>query len=112
MGNTTSEVASGVKAQINSDGQGPELYKYVDFKVYYLFISFCFYFENSIQGGGEFIDVMRVANRTKDYTQIDAMIREIIPKFLYNGGEGKLVENNLFVKEIFFLLKIFFLGHD
>ena len=33
MGNTTSEVASGVKAQINSGGQGPELYKYVDFKV-------------------------------------------------------------------------------
>jgi hypothetical protein len=78
----------------------------------YIICSYCFYFENSIQGGGEFIDVMRVANRTKDYTQIDAMIREIIPKFLYNGGEGKLVENNLFVKEIFFLLKIFFLGHD
>lgn len=34
---------------------------------------------------------MRVANRTKDYTQIDAMIREIIPKFLYNNGNGKLV---------------------
>ena len=34
MGNTTSEVASGVKAQINSGGQGPELYKYVDFKVH------------------------------------------------------------------------------
>ena len=33
MGNTTSEVASGVKAQINSDGQGPELYRFVDFKV-------------------------------------------------------------------------------
>jgi hypothetical protein len=33
MGNTTSEVASGVKAQINSDGQGPELYRFVDLKV-------------------------------------------------------------------------------
>jgi hypothetical protein len=33
MGNTTSEVASGVKAQINSGGQGPELYRFVDFKV-------------------------------------------------------------------------------
>jgi hypothetical protein len=53
---------------------------------------------------------MRVANRTKDYTQIDAMIREIIPKFLYNNGEGKLVENNLFMK--FFLLKILVLGND
>ena len=35
---------------------------------------------------------MRVANRTKDYTQIDALIREHIPKFLYNDGEGKLVK--------------------
>ncbi|CAF4589652.1 unnamed protein product, partial [Rotaria magnacalcarata] len=62
-GNTTSEVASGVKAQINSDGQGPELYRFVDLK-----------------GSGEFIDVMRVANRTKDYTQIDALIHEHIPR--------------------------------
>ncbi|CAF1153906.1 unnamed protein product [Adineta ricciae] len=74
MGNTTSEVSSGVKAQINSDGQGPELYRFVDFK-----------------GGGELIDVMRVANRTKDYTHIDTLIREHIPKYLYNNGEGKLV---------------------
>lgn len=34
MGNTTSEVASGVKAQINSGGQGPELYRFVDLKVH------------------------------------------------------------------------------
>ncbi len=34
---------------------------------------------------------MRLANRTKDYTQIDALIREHIPRFLYNDGEGKLV---------------------
>jgi len=34
---------------------------------------------------------MRLANRTKDYTQIDALIREHIPRFLYNNGEGKLV---------------------
>jgi hypothetical protein len=95
MGNTTSEVASGVKAQINSDGQGPELYKYVDMKV----IDFVLgerkiTMKTFFQGGGEFIDVMRVANRTKDYTQIDAMIRDIIPKFLYNDGEGKSVGNN------------------
>ncbi|CAF0992320.1 unnamed protein product [Rotaria sordida] len=89
MGNTTSEVASGVKAQINSGGQGPELYRFVD-----------------MTGGGEFIEVMRVANRTKDYTHIDALIREHIPRFLYNDGEGKLVtiseivrrRNNTFTK--------------
>lgn len=77
MGNTTSEVASGVKAQVNSGGQGPELYRFVGLK-----------------GGGEFVDVMRVANRTKDYTQIDALIHEHIPKFLYNNGEGKSVRSS------------------
>ena len=81
MGNTTSEVASGVKAQVNSDGQGPELYRFTDMK-----------------GGGEFVDVMRVANRTKDYTQIDGLIREHIPKFLYNDGEGKCVTVSEIVK--------------
>ncbi|CAF1428841.1 unnamed protein product [Adineta ricciae] len=74
MGNTTSEVASGVKAQINTGGQGPELYRFVD-----------------MTGGGEFVEVMRVANRTKDYAQIDTLIKQQIPKFLYNGGEGKLI---------------------
>ncbi len=33
MGNTTSEVASGVKAQVNSGGQGPELYRFADLTV-------------------------------------------------------------------------------
>ena len=37
MGNTTSEVASGVKAQINSGGQRPELYRFVDMTVTNLF---------------------------------------------------------------------------
>jgi hypothetical protein len=38
---------------------------------------------------------MRVANRTKDYTQIDALIFEHIPKMLYNNGEGRMVEKKL-----------------
>ncbi|CAF1077152.1 unnamed protein product [Adineta steineri] len=81
MGNTTSEVASGVKAQIGSGGQRPELYRFVD-----------------MTGGGEFVEIMRVANRTKDYTQIDSLIHEHIPKFLYNDGEGKLITISEIVK--------------
>jgi hypothetical protein len=54
---------------------------------------------------------MRVANRTKDYSQIDALIRQHIPKFLYNDGEGKLVESK---KRTFlwFLYRNMFLGDD
>jgi len=36
---------------------------------------------------------MRIANRTKDYTRIDELIHEHIPKFLYNNGKGKWVGN-------------------
>ncbi|CAF0922969.1 unnamed protein product [Didymodactylos carnosus] len=78
MGNTGSEVASGVKAQIQTGGQAPELYRFVNLKVMYL-----------IKGGGELVDVMRIANRTKNYTEIDALIRDDVSKFLYNGGNGK-----------------------
>lgn len=52
---------------------------------------------------------MRVANRTKDYTQIDALIRENIPKFLYNDGEGKLVE---YQKLILLCTQTSFLGDN
>jgi hypothetical protein len=46
---------------------------------------------------------MRVANRTKDYTQIDALIFEHIPKMLYNNGEGRMVEKKV---AVFFISKI------
>ena len=49
---------------------------------------------------------MRLANRIKDYTQIDALIREHIPRFLYNNGEGKLVIP--YKKKIFDLVYIHF----
>lgn len=60
-------------------------------KLKFIFIH-CSFMIFIFKGGGELVDVMRVANRTKDYTQIDALIKEHIPKFLYNNGEGKLVE--------------------
>lgn len=50
---------------------------------------------------------MRLANRTKDYTQIDALIREHIPRFLYNDGEGKWVRK--LKRRFFFNLKFIFL---
>jgi hypothetical protein len=53
---------------------------------------------------------MRLANRTKDYTQIDALIREHIPRFLYNDGEGKLVARK--TKSGNFYFKPFCLDYD
>ncbi|XP_069188418.1 transient receptor potential cation channel subfamily V member 5 [Procambarus clarkii] len=69
MGNTESSVTSGVKAQANAV---VEIYSLVD-----------------LNGGGELVELMKKANKTKDFSELDETIRSKIPKYIYNGGEGK-----------------------
>ena len=71
MGNNTSEVNDSLKAQAGGEG-GPELYKYVN-----------------VQGTGLLISLMKTAAVTKDYTEIDDIIQNIVSKYLYNDGKGK-----------------------
>lgn len=71
MGNTA-VVASGVKNQ--ADSKAKKLYTLLDLK-----------------GGGELVECMKRAQWTKNYTELDEMILREVPKFLYNGGEGKKV---------------------
>lgn len=52
----------------------PEIYKIVD-----------------PYGNGELIDLMRLAIATKDYSRVDSYIKNLLPNYLYNNGEGKLV---------------------
>ncbi|KAG7169642.1 Transient receptor potential cation channel subfamily V member 5-like [Homarus americanus] len=69
MGNTESSVTSGVKAQANSV---VEIYSLVD-----------------LNGGGELVELMKKANKSKEYSELDETIRSKIPKYVYNGGDGK-----------------------
>ncbi len=72
MGNKyTSTVTSGVREQ--ASGETKKLYKFMDLK-----------------GGGELVDLMKMANRTKNYTQLDERIRNGLKEFLY-AEEGKIV---------------------
>ncbi|KAL3870297.1 hypothetical protein ACJMK2_038373 [Sinanodonta woodiana] len=71
MGNTT-VVASGVKNQ--ADNASKILYQLVDLK-----------------GGGDLVDFMKRARWTKNYTELDKKICTEVPKFLYNGGQGKRI---------------------
>lgn len=71
MGNNTSEVNDSLKAQAGGAG-GPELYTYAN-----------------VSGGGLLIDLMKTADITKDYTEIDEIIRTKVSKFLYNDGKGQ-----------------------
>ena len=71
MGNTNSNVTSGVKDQ--ASGVTKKLYNFID-----------------LQGGGELVHLMKKANRTKNYFELDRRIREGLLPFLYNGGNGRI----------------------
>lgn len=75
MGNTTSDVNDSLKAQADSEN-GPEIYKLVN-----------------VAGGGELARLMKIAVKTKDYTDVDNCIRNDVAKYLYNEGKGETVSN-------------------
>ncbi|KAK7863240.1 hypothetical protein R5R35_001452 [Gryllus longicercus] len=72
MGNTESNVTSGVKKQAGTSTQ--KLYKLVDLK-----------------GGGLLVDMMKRAIQTKQYAELDHAIKTKVEPFLYNKGQGRLI---------------------
>ena len=44
-------------------------------------------------GGGQLVDSMLTATKTKDFTQIDNLIKTEVVKFLINDGKGDEVIN-------------------
>ncbi|XP_076364510.1 LOW QUALITY PROTEIN: transient receptor potential cation channel subfamily V member 5-like [Tachypleus tridentatus] len=72
MGNTNSNVTSGVKKQADTSSQ----------KIYSLV---------AVSGGGELVTLMKEASRTRNYAELDERIRELVEPFLYNKGEGRMV---------------------
>ena len=56
MGNSGGHITSGVKEQ--AAGSSKDLYKYVN-----------------LGGGGLLVDLMKKANRTKDYSEVDRVIK-------------------------------------
>ncbi|GAB6027573.1 hypothetical protein CHUAL_001812 [Chamberlinius hualienensis] len=72
MGNSSSNVTSGVKRQADS-GSLP-IYKLCD-----------------LNGGGELVQLLKKATKGKNDVELDEIIRNRVQPFLYNNGEGKLV---------------------
>ncbi|XP_058834961.1 transient receptor potential cation channel subfamily V member 5 [Topomyia yanbarensis] len=72
MGNTESNVTSGVKKQAGVSTQ--ELYKFVNLK-----------------GGGLLVDMMKRAIQNKQYAEIDHALKTKVEPFLYNKGKGKYI---------------------
>ncbi|XP_077294935.1 transient receptor potential cation channel subfamily V member nanchung [Arctopsyche grandis] len=72
MGNTESNVTSGIKKQAGASTR--LLYKMVDLK-----------------GGGLLVDMMKRALQSKQYAEIDHAIKTKVEPFLYNKGQGRLI---------------------
>nr|CAH7722831.1 unnamed protein product [Callosobruchus chinensis] len=70
MGNTESNVTSGVKKQAGASVQ--PMYKLCDLK-----------------GGGLLVELMKRATQNKQYAEIDHAIKTKVEPFLYNKGRGK-----------------------
>ncbi|CAH0722828.1 unnamed protein product, partial [Brenthis ino] len=72
MGNTESNVTSGVKKQAGTSEQ--KLYKLID-----------------VKGGGLLVDMMKRAVQNKQYAEIDHAIKTKVEPFLYNKGKGRYI---------------------
>ncbi|RZF47774.1 hypothetical protein LSTR_LSTR006038 [Laodelphax striatellus] len=72
MGNTESNVTSGVKKQ--TDTSSITMYKLVDLK-----------------GGGLLVELMKRATQNKQYAELDHAIKTKVEPFLYNKGNGRLI---------------------
>ncbi|CAK1600101.1 unnamed protein product [Parnassius mnemosyne] len=72
MGNTESNVTSGVKKQAGTSDQ--KLYKLINLK-----------------GGGLLVDMMKRAVQNKQYAEIDHAIKTKVEPFLYNKGNGRYI---------------------
>jgi hypothetical protein len=46
-------------------------------------------------GDGKLIDLVKAAQRTNDYTELDNCIQKNVGKYLYNDGKGELVNLRL-----------------
>lgn len=46
---------------------------------------------NPSAGGGLLIELMKKASKTKDFTEVDKTIVEMVEPCLYNKGQGKMV---------------------
>lgn len=79
MGNKmNSNIASGVKAQAAGNAAA---YRFVD-----------------VKGGGELVELMKKANRTKNYKELDERIRDGFKDYMENEGRGKMVHIRELVK--------------
>ncbi|XP_050427082.1 uncharacterized protein LOC126837283 isoform X2 [Adelges cooleyi] len=72
MGNTESNVASGVKKQV--DTSSTQIYNLVDLK-----------------GGGLLVDLIKRAVQTKQFAELDYAIKTKVEPLLYNKGEGRKI---------------------
>ena len=75
MGAVTSDLSQSLKAQAGALSGNMPLYKLV-----------------GVSGDGELIRLTRICMRTKNFNELDSLIRTNVVKYLYNEGKGELVK--------------------
>lgn len=74
MGTVTSDLTYNIKAQAEALSDGPPIYRLI-----------------GVAGEGELVRLMRIAIRSKNFNEIDRMLKTNVVKFLYNEGKGENV---------------------
>jgi hypothetical protein len=77
MGNTSSDVNDGVKAQAGGEG-APAILGILN-----------------LNGGGVLMNLWKEAVVTKNYKDVDRYIKDELPIWMYNNGQGEHVLNIL-----------------
>jgi hypothetical protein len=76
MGNSASDVNDAVKAQASGSGAGPAMYGILGF------------------AGGVLADHWKEALLSKNYDSLDEYIKNELPNWMYNAGNGDKVYQN------------------
>ena len=75
MGNKLNSINSNVSDGVKKQAEGDTIvYQFID-----------------VKGGGELVDLLKAAARSKKYTELDERIRDGFRPFLYNEGQGEFV---------------------
>ncbi len=74
MGTVTSDLTYNIKAQAEALSDGPPIYKLI-----------------GVAGDGELVRLMKLSLKTKNFNELDRLIKTTVVKFLYNEGRGENV---------------------
>lgn len=93
MGTVTSDLTYNIKAQAEALSDGPPIYKLI-----------------GVAGEGELVRLIKIAVKTRNFNEVDRLIKTTVVKFLYNEGRGENVYTATLREsfKLYYNIKMFF----